>query len=70
MEHIQSLLFPVDKWSITQARRWIEHNGFKFIKVHETENYLRFRQFDPDPSKKKYRTVKFGVDGILAVYQV
>lgn len=55
---IQSVLFDKTKWTIPQARHWLSSHGFVFIKVHTTEHYHRFRQYDP--RKEKYRTQKIG----------
>ena len=47
---IQTLLFAKKgrhQWTLTQAKKWLKEKGFKYGKVDETENYLRFRQMEP-----------------------
>ncbi len=55
---IQSVLFNRATWTVPRARGWLIRNGFTAYKVHTTENYHRFRQYDP--RREKYRTQKIG----------
>lgn len=56
---VQSILFPVDSWTEGKAIDWLKRNNFKGRSVHETKQYLRFRQEDPDKFEpKSLRTYK------------
>jgi len=58
---IQSVLFDNDKWTASEAGKWLKDHDMKNLGVDETENTLRFRQ--EDPSKySRMRTVEPGVD--------
>jgi len=74
----QSILVPADVYTPAQAKRWVEHHGFKvggFEPASERTShdgrgiYHRFRQFDPD-RRHSYRTISFGDSGIMAVVEV
>lgn len=66
---VQSVLIPTDSFTLRQARKWIDEHGYDDYGVDETEQYYRFRQFDPD-KRHGYRTIEFGDSGIKAVIQV
>lgn len=68
MRIIQSVIFNKKKYSPSEAMAWLMENNFDFDKIHTTERYHRFRQFEPEynnPSKtyitlrSKYPGVKF-----------
>lgn len=65
---IQSLLFPIKKYTKQKAIRWIKKHGYKYIKIDKTKDYLRFRQISPKEFKR-FRTIKLG-DGIKAIYGI
>jgi hypothetical protein len=74
----QSILVPADVYTPAQAKRWVEHHGFKvsgFEPASERTSrdgrgvYHHFRQFDPD-RRHSYRTIPFGDSGIMAVIEV
>lgn len=50
-DKIQSVLIEKKHYSFSQAKKLLYEKGFKFLKVHETPNYYRFRQFDPIKGK-------------------
>jgi hypothetical protein len=63
---VQSLLFDRDAgWTPSTAKAWAKSHGYKYGKVHSTDQYVRIRQFDPKGFKVK-RTIPFG-RGIRAV---
>jgi hypothetical protein len=56
-DKVQSVLIPRDKFTVTQARRWVREHGYEIIKIDITTNYYRFRQRDPIACMK-YRTLR------------
>lgn len=67
MNSIQSVLFE-KTWDIRHAINWLIRHGFVANKMHETNNYYRFRQFEPRASQA-YRTKKIpgGISFVIAV---
>lgn len=64
---VQSILFPTGKYTIEQARSWLESHGYRTGgKVDTTDNYHRFRQQDPK-SFKRLRTISAGSGGIKLI---
>jgi len=49
---VQSIAFNKDTFSLEQAITWVLSHGYKFNKIDETNNQLRFRQFSPDYLKR------------------
>ena len=50
--NIQSIIFDKSKWSEEQAEQWLNKHGHHPIKsVHETTNFLRYRQANPNKFK-------------------
>ncbi len=45
--NVQSVLFNVNKWTVDKAKKWLAEHDYKHDKVDTTEQYHRFRQFDP-----------------------
>lgn len=64
---VQSLLFDRSQWTPRSARAWAKKHGYRSVKVHETDNYIRLRQFAPVGGTEK-RTITFG-RGIRAVVE-
>lgn len=66
---VQSVLFPLDKFNMREAKKWIREHGYKdhyYRKQPEIlDKYIRFRQKKPDKSAK-YKT-KVLDNGILLV---
>ena len=64
---VQSVLFPIDTFTKTQAKKWLKDHGYKYSKVDETEYYYRFRQMEPNDTYR-YRTYRLpnGVRFVLA----
>jgi hypothetical protein len=48
----QSVLFDVNKWTITKAKQWLKEHDYTGLKVDTSENYYRFRQINPDKFKR------------------
>lgn len=54
---IQSVIFNKNYYTINDAILWLEYNGYKYpIRIDETKNYYRMRQFNPKKNKY-YRTI-------------
>lgn len=65
---VQSVLIPTAKFSRAEAVKWIEEHDFKNGGIDETDNYFRFRQFDPDHCSTEPRTITLSAkEGIKAV---
>lgn len=65
---IQSLLFPKDKFTESQAKKWARDHGFKVMKVDVTENFIRLRQKSPS-NFKNFRTKELeGSGGVKAIF--
>jgi len=55
--HTQSVVFKKDDWTETRARSWLKSNDMFTDGLDETENTYRFRQYDPNDNKYRYRVV-------------
>jgi len=68
---VQSVIFDKSKYDIKSAKKWLKENKYKFPKVDEERNTLRFRQKDPNKVKKEgfteYHNKKLGKSGITLV---
>lgn len=68
---LQTVLFDKTKWNVRSAKKWLKENNHKYSDVDKKENYIRFRQIDPELLKvqhyTKYRTKKLD-NGIDLVY--
>jgi len=63
---IQSVLFDRNLWSKEQAIKYLELHHFMDNGVDETENEYRYRQVEPDSSKRYFtKTLKHGVQYII-----
>jgi hypothetical protein len=63
----QSIIFKKDKFSISEAKKWLSKNNYKSSKVDTTDQYHRFRQRDPGDFKEgSFRTVKL-TEGVSAI---
>jgi hypothetical protein len=63
----QSIIFPKDKYTVAQARTWLKSHKRHSGKVDTTENYHRFRQFDPKLCSTTPKTISLGGNGIKAI---
>lgn len=64
---IQSILFDKEKFTLEEAKKWLEKHNFKNEKVDETDKYYRFRQREPDEFiPDSFRTIEI-TDGIKAI---
>jgi hypothetical protein len=65
--HWQTVLFPREGWTKKSAESWLKthsnrhplaKDGYPLYTdgYHETDNFIRFRQFDNDNDKFNYRT--------------
>ena len=58
----QSIIFNKKKWSVAEAKKWLKDNGYKFGDVDTTDNYHRFRQYEPGKNVRT-KTISFGTKG-------
>lgn len=65
--NIQSFLFDINKFNISQSKQWLKDHNYRYSGVHTTKQFHRFRQYDPNSSMKK-RTI-FIDNGIEAIYE-
>lgn len=52
--NIQSILFDRLTYTPDEAIIWLKNNGLVAKKIHTTEKYLRFRQYDPRTTDTYY----------------
>lgn len=66
MSKVQSVLFDKNVFNPETAVIWLAKHGFKFKKIDITDNYIRFRQFEPSKNAQ-YITKKItkGVEFII-----
>jgi hypothetical protein len=63
---LQSIIFPKSKFSLLESIDWLMTNGYKTLKVHETEDFYRFRQAAPlTGGRYRTKTLDNGVELIL-----
>jgi hypothetical protein len=62
----QSILFPTSKYTVDQARSWLKSHGKGSGKVDTTDNFHRFRQFNPSQCSSTPKTITMG-KGIKAI---
>jgi len=63
----QTILFPKNKFSVSEARTWLKGHGKGSGKVDSPANFHRFRQFDPGQCGGTPKTISFGGSGVKAV---
>ncbi len=65
---VQSIIFEKDKYSITEAKKWLRTNSYMAPKVDESDGFYRFRQIEPsvvdNEGYTEYRTIPIG-DGSI-----
>lgn len=67
---IQSILFDKKIWNKSQSIDWLKNNNFFHDNIDITENYYRFRQYNPDDLHgRKYINKKFnnGIELIISI---
>lgn len=64
--HTQSVLFDREHWTEERARAWLEEHDYITGGLDETEERLRFRQYDPD-DRFRYRTQDIEREGVSLV---
>lgn len=69
MSEVQSVVFPRDKYNLTQAKKWLKDNNYKVTyrnkPVDKTKTQFRFRQTAPS-KYDSYVTKKLN-NGILLI---
>jgi len=58
--HVQSVIFAKKKWTPEKARAWLKEHDFTSGNMEETGTSYRFRQYDPQSEKFRYRTTPAG----------
>lgn len=58
---VQSVLFDTKKWTVSEAKKWLQDNDFSGLTVDtgEDKNYYRFRQHNPE-NFKRFKTIDAG----------
>lgn len=54
-KHTQSVLFSKAAWTEERARKWCKDHDYFTDGMDESDDFYRFRQYDPDPAKFEYR---------------
>ncbi len=57
---VQSIIFDKSLWKLTDAKQWLKKHGYKYNKIDDKANYIRFRQLRP-LKKYNYATIDLGV---------
>lgn len=65
---VQAVLFSKRKWNARSGSAWMKSHGHTYIKIHETDNYFRFRVIEPVRGRK-YKIKNIG-NGILFVIEI
>jgi hypothetical protein len=63
---VQSLLFPVSRYTQAQAKAWAKQHGFRYDHIDTTPHYYHLRQFEP-PLGVPCRTIHIDEGGIRAI---
>lgn len=64
--HYQTIIFPKDKWSKDEAETWLDEHDSYTDGYHETDDFHRFRQYDPEDGKFNYFYKTIDEDGVKA----
>ena len=55
MSKVQSVVFHKDKgWDLRKSRIWLRNHGYSHLEPDYKEETIRFRQREPNDSKKYY----------------
>lgn len=56
---LQTILFPIDEWTLTSSKNYLVDNGYKHNKIDipPGSHYIRYRQKKPPSSKSYYKTL-------------
>lgn len=65
--HTQSVLIDKDKYSLTEAKKWIKDHNYYVDGLDETDKLYRFRQYDPNEDKFNYRiqNIETGINLVI-----
>lgn len=67
---IQSIMFKKRYWSLGRSKHWLIDHKFDGLIPDVTDNYIRYRQEDPDKfDKKSYRTISLtkSIKAVVAI---
>jgi hypothetical protein len=53
--HTQSVIFNKKNWTTEKAKSWLKSHSYISKNLDTTDNYYRFRQYDPDEKRFNYR---------------
>lgn len=67
--HDQSMLFDKEKWTRQESKDWLKDHDYYTDGYDEGETRHRWRQYNTDRSKFKYRNSGRG-NGITAIYGI
>ena len=68
MSQVQAILFDKKHFSPESSLKWLKDHDFRPIKkVHETENYYRYRMTEPK-GHKNFRTIDFNNNIKAVIY--
>lgn len=65
--HTQSVCFYKDKWSKEDAKKWCKDHDYYVDGLDETDTLFRWRQYDPNADKFRYRNQEIQKDSIFLV---
>jgi hypothetical protein len=70
MSIVQSVILKRSHFTLSEAKAWIEKEGYKHTKVDITPQTFRFRQISPELVKMGYRArmVSMGDIGYLLIF--
>lgn len=71
-KHTQSVVFEKEAgWTAASSKTWVKDNDYYSDGLDESENQLRWRQYDPEADKFRYRTqVIKEKDGKVSIFLV
>jgi len=67
---VQTILFPKDEWTITEAKVWLDEHHYKNNSLDITEEHYRFRQMTPMKGGRYItKTLPNGVEIVIHYYK-
>jgi HK97 family phage prohead protease len=66
-EHTQSVCFYKEKWTKESSKKWCKDHDYYVDGLDETDTLYRYRQYDPDDNKFRYRNQVIEKDSIFLV---
>ena len=69
-KHDQSLQFKKSSWTKESSRKWLQDNDYFTDGYDEGETIHRWRQYNPESDRFKYRMRNVDEDGVKAVFGI